>query len=206
MSVKKYGYARVSSNHQNEIRQLIALKEAGIDEAEIFVDIQSGKDFERPEYMRLIETIRKDDIVFIESIDRLGRNYTEILQQWNRLTKELEVDIVILDMPLLDTRVGKDLLGTFISDLVLQILSFVAENERQNIKQRQAEGIAAAKENGVRFGRPPIKLPETFDAMLSEWRLKKISLRVAAERCGMAKSTFYHYAKHYKSIEDGLLS
>ena len=191
MSATKYGYAR-SSNHPNEVRQIIALTEAGISEEMIFVDIQSGKDFEHPEYLKLISILKPDDTAFIKSIDRLGRNYTEILQQWNHLTKELMVDIVILDMPLLDTRVGKDLIGTFISDLVLQILSFVAENERANIRQRQKEGIAAAHKRGVRFGRPPVELPDNFEENLNLCMSGEISVREAARRCGMSKSTFFN--------------
>ena len=152
---KKYAYIRVSTKEQNEDRQLLAMKELEIPEKCIFIDKQSGKDFERPFYRKMIKKLKKDDILFIKSIDRLGRNYAEILEQWRILTKEIGIDIVVLDMPLLDTRRGKDLMGTFLSDIVLQILSFVAENERENIRQRQAEGIAAAKARGVRFGRPP---------------------------------------------------
>ena len=150
-----YGYIRVSSADQCEDRQCIALREAGVPDTHIYIDKQSGKDFNRPAYRRLIRKLKKDDLLYIKSIDRLGRNYEEILYQWRILTKEKGVDIVVLDMPLLDTRRGKDLMGTFLSDIVLQVLSFVAENERANIKQRQAEGIAAAKARGVRFGRPP---------------------------------------------------
>ena len=152
---QKYAYIRVSTKEQNEDRQLLAMKELEIPEKCIFIDKQSGKDFERPFYRKMIKKLKKDDILFIKSIDRLGRNYAEILEQWRILTKEIGIDIVVLDMPLLDTRRGKDLMGTFLSDIVLQILSFVAENERENIRQRQAEGIAAAKARGVRFGRPP---------------------------------------------------
>ena len=151
-SGKIYGYARVSSKHQNEERQLIALRAFGIRDRDIYCDRQSGKDFDRPQYRRLVRRLKKDDILYIKSIDRLGRNYKEILEQWRVLTKEREVDIVVLDMPLLDTRRGKDLMGTFLSDIVLQVLSFVAENERANIRQRQAEGIAAAKARGSGSG------------------------------------------------------
>ena len=157
-----YGYIRVSSRDQNEERQLIALKEVGVADKNIYLDKQSGKDFDRPKYKRLLRKIKKDDVLYIKSIDRLGRNYEEIQNQWRILTKEKGIDIVVLDMPLLDTRRGKDLMGTFLSDIVLQVLSFVAENERINIRQRQAEGIAAAKARGVRFGRPPKSLPENF--------------------------------------------
>lgn len=168
-----YGYIRVSSREQNEDRQLIALKEVGIAEKNIFLDKQSGKDFNRPQYKRLIRKLKKDDLLYIKSIDRLGRNYEEILQQWRVLTKEKGVDIVVLDMPLLDTRRGKDLMGTFLSDIVLQVLSFVAENERSNIRQRQAEGIAAAKARGVKFGRPSLPLPDNFYEIHTDWRAKK---------------------------------
>ena len=154
-----YGYIRVSTREQNGDRQLLALKELTIPEKNLFIDKQSGKDFERPQYRKLVRKLKKDDLLYIKSIDRLGRNYSEILEQWRILTKEKGVDIVVLDMPLLDTRRGKDLIGTFLSDIDLQVLSFVAENERTNIRQRQAEGIAAAKARGVRFGRPPKPLP-----------------------------------------------
>ena len=154
-----YGYIRVSSKDQKEDRQQIALKEVGVERQNIYVDKQSGKDFNRPQYKKMLRKLKKDDLLYIKSIDRLGRNYEEILQQWRILTKEKGVDIVVLDMPLLDTRRGKDLMGTFLSDIVLQVLSFVAENERTNIKQRQAEGIAAAKAQGIKFGRPPLPLP-----------------------------------------------
>ena len=162
-----YGYVRVSSKDQNEDRQQIAMKQAGVYEKNIYADKQSGKDFCRPQYKKLMRKIKKNDVVYIKSIDRLGRNYEEILQQWRKITKEKEADIVVIDMPLLDTRRGKDLMGTFLSDIVLQILSFVAENERSNIRQRQAEGIAAAKAKGVKFGRPTIPLPENFDNIYS---------------------------------------
>ena len=160
--MRNYGYVRVSTKDQNEDRQYIALRELCIPEENIFMDKQSGKDFVRPQYRRLVRRLKKDDLLYVKSIDRLGRNYTEILEQWRILTKEKGADIVVLDMPLLDTRRGKDLMGTFLSDIVLQVLSFVAENERSNIRQRQAEGIAAAKARGVRFGRPPLPLPENF--------------------------------------------
>lgn len=160
---KVYGYIRVSSADQNEDRQLVALRSCKVPECNLFVDKQSGKDFERPEYRRMLRRLKRDDLLYVKSIDRLGRNYGEILEQWRLLTKEKGVDIVVLDMPLLDTRSGKDLMGTFIADLVLQILSFVAQNERENIRQRQAEGIAAAKARGVPFGRPALPLPENFE-------------------------------------------
>ena len=189
-----YGYIRVSTRDQNEDRQLIALRELKIPEKNIFMDKQSGKDFNRPQYKRLVRKLKKDDLLYIKSIDRLGRNYGEILEQWRILTKEKGIDIVVLDMPLLDTRRGKDLMGTFLSDIVLQVLSFVAENERTNIRQRQAEGIAAAKARGVRFGRPPLPLPDNFHMLHQAWRGQKITLRQAARACGMPTGTFYSKA------------
>ena len=186
-----YGYIRVSTRDQNEDRQLIALRELKIPEKNIFMDKQSGKDFNRPQYKRLVRKLKKDDLLYIKSIDRLGRNYAEILEQWRLLTQTKGIDIVVLDMPLLDTRRGKDLMGTFLSDIVLQVLSFVAENERTNIRQRQAEGIAAAKARGVKFGRPPSPLPENFRDVHRDWRAKKVTLRQAAERCAMPEGTFY---------------
>ena len=194
----EYGYIRVSSRDQNEERQLIAMRELKIPGTHIFTDKQSGKDFDRPQYRRLVRRLKKDDILYIKSIDRLGRNYKEILEQWRVLTKEREVDIVVLDMPLLDTRRGKDLMGTFLSDIVLQVISFVVENERANIRQRQAEGIAAAKARGVRFGRPPRPLPENFREVHRQWRNKKITLRQAAEACGMPEGTFYAKAAKFE--------
>ena len=172
-----YGYIRVSSKDQKEDRQQIALKEVGVERLNIYVDKRSGKDFNRPQYKKMLRKLKKDDLLYIKSIDRLGRNYEEILQQWRILTKEKGVDIVVLDMPLLDTRRGKDLMGTFLSDIVLQVLSFVAENERTNIKQRQAEGIAAAKAQGIKFGRPPLPLPDNFYEVHKAWRSKKITLK-----------------------------
>ena len=194
----EYGYIRVSSRDQNEDRQLIALKEIGVVEKNIYLDKRSGKDFNRPEYKKLLRKMKKDDLLYIKSIDRLGRNYEEILQQWSMLTKEKGVDIVVLDMPLLDTRRGKDLMGTFLSDIVLQVLSFVAENERINIRQRQAEGIAAAKAKGIKFGRPPLPFPENFYEVHEAWRAKKITLKEAAEACNMPVSTFYGKTKKMK--------
>ena len=164
-----YGYIRVSTKEQNEDRQLIALREMAVPEANLFMDKQSGKDFQRPQYKKLVRKLKKDDLLYIKSIDRLGRNYEAIQNQWRILTKDKGVDIVVLDMPLLDTRRGKDLMGTFLSDIVLQVLSFVAENERTNIRQRQAEGIAAAKARGVRFGRPPRPLPEYYYSAYQRW-------------------------------------
>lgn len=186
-----FGYMRTSSLDQNEIRQLIALVGAGVPEKNIYMDKQSGKDFERKQYQRMVRKLKKGDVLYVKSIDRLGRNYKEIQEQWRILTKEKGVDICVLDMPLLDTRQCKDLMGTFIADLVLQILSFVAENERINIRQRQAEGIAAAKARGVRFGRPEIPLPDNFHSVRLAWRGKEITLGQAVEECGMPVGTFY---------------
>ena len=193
-----YGYVRVSTKDQNEDRQLIALQEMSIPERNIFVDKQSGKDFKRPMYKRMLRKIKKGDVLYIKSIDRLGRNYAEILEQWQMLTKQKGIDIVVLDMPLLDTRRGKDLMGTFLSDIVLQVLSFVAENERTNIRQRQAEGIAAAKKRGVRFGRPLSPLPDNFYEIYQKWNNGKITGLAAAKACGMPMSTFRYRAKIYE--------
>lgn len=192
---KVYGYIRVSSADQNEDRQLVALRSCKVPECNLFVDKQSGKDFERPEYRRMLRRLKRDDLLYVKSIDRLGRNYGEILEQWRLLTKEKGVDIVALDMPLLDTRSGKDLMGTFIADLVLQILSFVAQNERENIRQRQAEGIAAAKARGVPFGRPALPLPENFEQVVSSWRNKEIDFASALQQTGMRPATFYRRLK-----------
>ena len=189
-----YGYIRVSTREQNEDRQRLALAALPVPEENIYMDKQSGKDFERPQYRRLVRRLRRDDLLYVKSIDRLGRNYSEILEQWRMLPKEKGVDIAVLDMPLLDTRRGKDLMGTFLSDIVLQVLSFVAENERDNIRQRQAEGIAAAKARGVRFGRPPLPLPDNFHMLHQAWRGQKITLRQAARACGMPTGTFYSKA------------
>ena len=185
-----YGYVRVSTKDQNEDRQMIALRELAVPERNIFIDKQSGKDFERPQYKRLVRRLKKDDLLYIKSIDRLGRNYVDIQEQWRVLTKEKGVDVVVIDMPLLDTRRGKDLMGTFLSDIVLQVLSFVAENERTNIRQRQAEGIAAAKAKGVRFGRTPKSLPKNFEEVYRRWNDGKITGAAAARECGMPLSTF----------------
>ena len=210
-----YGYIRVSTRDQNEDRQLIALRELKIPEKNIFMDKQSGKDFNRPQYKRLVRKLKKDDLLYIKSIDRLGRNYAEILEQWRLLTQTKGADIVVLDMPLLDTRRGKDLMGTFLSDIVvldmplldtrqnrdltgtliadivLQLLSYVAQTEREFIRQRQAEGIAAAKARGVKFGRPPRPLPDNFYEVHKAWRDKKLTLKEAAETCDLPVGTFY---------------
>lgn len=194
----KYGYVRVSSLDQNEDRQMLALQEIVAERENIFIDKQSGKDFERPQYRRMVRKLKKDDLLYIKSIDRLGRSYSEIQEQWRVLTKEKGIDIVVLDMPLLDTRRGKDLMGTFLSDIVLQVLSFVAENERANIRQRQAEGIAAAKARGVRFGRPRIKTPEHFAGTIQAWEQKEISFGEALKRCKMSEATFYRRLREYR--------
>lgn len=186
-----YGYVRVSTREQNEDRQMAALNAMQVQERNIYIDKQSGKDFDRPMYNRMLKKLKEDDLVYVKSIDRLGRNYEEILEQWRVLTKEKKVDIVVLDMPLLDTRRGKDLMGTFLSDIVLQVLSFVAENERDNIRQRQKEGIEAAKQRGVRFGRPEEPLPDNFRNVSRRWISKEISGKEAAKLCNMSKSSFY---------------
>lgn len=196
-----YGYIRVSAYDQNQDRQKIALRRAGIPEKHIYADKRSGKDFERPAYKRLLTRLKPNDVLYLVSIDRLGRNYEEILQQWRILTKEKGVDIVVLDMPLLDTRRCKDLLGTFISDIVLQLLSFVAENERNNIHERQTQGIAAAKARGVKFGRPEMPVSADFDEVRKDWRQGKMTLSQAAERCGMKKGTFYGKVRRAEAKE-----
>ena len=196
-----YGYIRVSTREQNEDRQLIALREMSVPEQNIFVDKQSGKDFNRPQYKKLVKKLKPDDLLYIKSIDRLGRNYEEIQNQWRILTKEKKIDIVVLDMPLLDTRRGKDLMGTFLSDIVLQVLSFVAENERTNIRQRQREGIAAAKARGVRFGRPPRPLPENYHSAYQRWKAGAITGTAAAKECGMPLSTFRYRAEIYEKAK-----
>jgi DNA invertase Pin-like site-specific DNA recombinase len=193
-----YGYVRVSTKEQNEDRQLIALNEEGVPSKNVYIDKQSGKDFNRPQYKKLLRKIKTGDLLYIKSIDRLGRNYEEIQSQWRIITKDKGCDIYVIDMPLLDTRRGKDLLGTFISDLVLQLLSFVAENERTNIKQRQAEGIAAAKAKGIRFGRPPAPLPPDFHGVYQRWKQGEITGTKAAKECGMPLSTFRYRAEIYE--------
>ena len=197
MENKIYGYVRVSSQEQNEDRQLIAMAESGVARGNIFIDKQSGKDFERPNYKRLMKKLRPGDTLIIKSIDRLGRNYEEIQNQWRIITKEKKVDIVVIDMPLLDTRRDKNLLGTFISDLVLQLLSFISENERTTIRQRQAEGIAAAKKRGVRFGRPTKEAPPDFDEIIVKWQKKEMPLDEILRQYGMSESTFYRFCKTY---------
>ena len=195
---KIYGYVRCSSKDQNEDRQMIALKEVGVPEKQIYADKQSGKDFDRPQYKRLLRKLDQDSVLFVKSIDRLGRNYADLNEQWRIITKEKGADIVVLDMPILDTRREKNLLGTFISDIVLALLSYVAENERINIRQRQAEGIAAAKARGVKFGRPSIPLPNNFYEIHKQWREKELTLKQAAKACGLAGSTFYDKVRKFE--------
>lgn len=195
-----YGYVRVSSTDQNEDRQMIALSEVGVLKKNIFMDKMSGKDFERPQYQKLLKKLKPDDLLYVLSIDRLGRNYEEIQKQWRIITKEKNVDVCVIDMPLLDTRQGKDLMGTFIADLVLQILSFVAQSERENIKKRQAEGIAAAKAKGVRFGRPEKNVPDNFGSLIKQWELKKLPLPEVLKQCNMSEATFYRRLREYRLI------
>ena len=197
-----YGYVRCSSMDQNEDRQMIVLREASVPEKNIFMDKQSGKDFDRPNYKKLVQELKAGDILYILSIDRLGRNYEEIQNQWRILTKEIGIDICVLDMPLLDTRNGKDLMGTFIADLVLQILSFVAQSERENIKKRQAEGIAAAKARGVKFGRPEKEAPDDFGRIVKEWEHKKLSIADVLEKCNMSEATFYRRLREYRLLRN----
>lgn len=197
--MKIYGYMRVSSKEQNEDRQRIALIEMGVPEKNIYMDKQSGKDFERKQYKKLLRKLDENSVLFIKSIDRLGRNYSDLNEQWRIITKEKKADIVVIDMPILDTRREKNLLGTFISDIVLALLSYVAENERINIKQRQAEGIAAAKARGVKFGRPPLPIPDNFYQMHKEWREGKITIEEASKACGMCAKTFYSKAVRYEN-------
>ena len=188
---KMYGYVRVSTREQNEGRQMVAMKKVKVPKENIYMDKQSGKNFDRPMYNFMLGRLKPDDILYVKSIDRLGRNYDEILKQWRLLTKEKQVDIVVIDMPLLDTRRGKDLIGTFLSDIVLQVLSFVAENERENIRQRQKEGIEAAKERGVRFGRPENPLPDNFGQISRKWISKESTAKEAARLCNMPVTSFY---------------
>ena len=198
ISRNTYGYVRVSTREQNEDRQMIAMGELSIPKKNIFLDKQSGKDFDRPHYKRMVRKLKPNDLLYIKSIDRLGRNYEEILEQWRILTREKRVDIVVLDMPLLDTRRGKDLMGIFLSDIVLQVLSFVAENERTSIRERQAEGIAAAKDRGVRFGRPPKPLPDNYLCVYKRWKSGAITGTMAAKECGMPLSTFRYKTELYE--------
>lgn len=196
---KILGYARVSSYEQNEDRQVIALKEMGVPEKHIYVDKQSGKNFDRPQYKRLLRRLDGNSVLFVKSIDRLGRNYADLNEQWRKITKEKGADIVVIDMPILDTRRERNLLGTLISDIVLALLSYVAENERMNIHQRQAEGIAAAKARGVKFGRPSLPLPDNFYEVHKQWRAKRLTLKQAAKACGLAESTFFDKARELEN-------
>ncbi len=195
---KVYGYVRVSSMEQNEDRQMIALGQAGVAAGSIFIDKQSGKDFHRANYEKMLSQLQAGDLLYIMSIDRLGRNYAEIQNQWRILTKEIGIEICVIDMPLLDTRKGKDLMGTFMADLVLQILSFVAENERENIRKRQEQGIAAAKKRGVRFGRPEAPMPNNFGEIVQKWESGKMTFGEAIEECDMSQATFYRRLKEYR--------
>lgn len=190
-----YGYVRVSTLEQNEDRQLAAMADAGVADINIYIDKQSGKDFDRPQYLKMVTKLEANDLVYVLSIDRLGRNYEEIQKQWRILTKEIGVDICVLDMPLLDTRNGKDLMGTFISDIVLQILSFVAQTERENIKKRQEQGIAAAKARGVMFGRPRLKTPNDFAEIVNAWENGVVTTKEVLRRCGFSEATFYRRLK-----------
>lgn len=196
-----YGYVRVSSIDQNEDRQLIVMDENNVQKGNIYIDKQSGKDFERPQYKKLVKKLKAGDLLYILSIDRLGRNYEDIQKQWRILTKDIGIDICVIDMPLLDTRNGKDLMGTFIADLVLQILSFVAQNERENIKKRQAQGIAAAKARGVKFGRPEAPTPDNFDEFIAKWEKGQITISEILKLTGLSKSTFYRKVREYNLIK-----
>lgn len=197
-----YGYVRVSSTEQNEGRQLLAMEAAGVSPANIYIDRQSGKDFVRAAYQALIDMLQEGDLLYVTSIDRLGRNYGEIQDQWRILTRERSIDIAVLDMPLLDTRRDKDLMGTFIADLVLQILSFVAHSERESIHRRQAEGITAAKLKGVRFGRPGILLPDGFGELIQKWKRHQMTFNELLAACAMSKTTFYRKYRTYRLVND----
>ena len=195
MNNKIFGYVRVSSKEQNEDRQLVAIKEYGVNERDIYIDKQSGKDFDRKQYNLLKNLLRENDLLIIKSIDRLGRNYIQIIEEWRDITKNIKADILVIDMPLLDTRKNKDLLGTFINDLVLQILSYVAEQERTFIKQRQSEGIENAKNKGIKFGRPKIEKPQNFDIVINKWKNKEIKSKEAMQLLGLKSNTFYNLLK-----------
>ena len=197
-----YGYVRVSSIDQNEDRQLIVMNENSVPKGNVYIDKQSGKDFERPQYKKLVKKLNAGDLLYILSIDRLGRNYEDIQKQWRILTKDIGIDICVIDMPLLDTRNGKDLMGTFIADLVLQILSFVAQNERENIKKRQAQGISAAKAKGVKFGRPESPVPDEFDKLIKQWEKKEISIAELLAVCNMSEATFYRKLREHRILNN----
>ena len=196
-----YGYVRVSSIDQNEDRQLIVMDENSVPSKNVYIDKQSGKDFERPQYKKLVKKLKPGDLLYILSIDRLGRNYEDIQKQWRILTKDIGIDICVIDMPLLDTRNGKDLMGTFIADLVLQILSFVAQSERENIKKRQAQGIAAAKAKGVKFGRPETPTPEGFDKYIEKWESGEITIADVLKLTKLSKSTFYRKVREHNLVK-----
>lgn len=200
-----FGYVRVSSVDQNEDRQMAAMRQAGVEKSNIYMDKQSGRDFKRPGYLEMTKKLKKGDLLYILSIDRLGRDYKEVQEQWRLLTKEIGIDICVIDMPLLDTRRGKDLMGTFIADLVLQILSFVAESERNNIKKRQEQGIAAAKAKGVKFGRPKVEMPQEFPKIVEEWERKEISFCEALEKSGLSQATFYRKLKKYRMAREKMI-
>ncbi len=198
---EKYSYIRVSSVDQHEDRQIEAMRKQNIPCKNIFVDKQTGKDFNRPNYIKMVSRLKPGDLLYIHSIDRLGRDYQEIQNQWRILTKDIGIDICVLDMPLLDTRKGRDLMGTFIADLVLQILSFIAQTERENIRRRQKEGIACAHARGVKFGRPEFPLPENFYTVHRDWRAGKITLKEAAKACDMPVSTFYGKSRRFENVK-----
>ena len=193
-----YGYVRVSTAEQNEDRQLIAMSDAGVPRENIFTDKQSGKDFDRPAYKKLMRKLKPGDVVYFKSIDRMGRNYKDVIEQWRIITKNKGADVVVLDMPILDTRQQKNLIGTLISDIVLQLLSYVSETERINIRQRQAEGIAAAKKRGVRFGRPPKEMPPDFEEIIRRWEKKELTMTEITEQYGMSQSTFYKLKREFE--------
>lgn len=198
---KTYGYVRVSSIDQNEERQIIAMQQQQIPDDCIFIDKMSGKNFDRPQYKAMIDILKEDDLLYILSIDRLGRNYEEIQNQWRILTKEKRIDICVLDMPILDTRQGKDLMGTFVADLVLQVLSFGAQNERENIRKRQEQGIAAARKRGVHLGRPVIAAPDNFGEMVKKWEKKQLSLEQFLKDCNMSEATFYRRLRELRLLK-----
>ena len=197
-----YGYVRVSSIDQNEDRQLIVMNENNVPKSNVYIDKQSGKDFERAQYKKLIRKLKPGDLLYILSIDRLGRNYEDIQKQWRILTKDIGIDICVIDMPLLDTRNGKDLMGTFIADLVLQVLSFVAQSERENIKKRQAQGIAAAKAKGVRFGRPEVPMPDDFDKYMDKWEKGQTTTSEILKMTKLSKSTFYRKVREFNLLKN----
>ncbi len=194
-----YGYVRVSSIEQNEARQMVEMERVGVPQKKIYKDKQSGKDFMRPNYLKMVKKLKRGDLVYILSIDRLGRNYEEIQEQWRYLVREKGVDIAVIDMPLLDTRNGKDLMGTFLADIVLQVLSFVAQNERENIRKRQAQGIAAAKAKGVRFGREAIAMPDNFPDVVKRWEKGEIRFDEALRQTQLKETTFYRRLREYRA-------